>query len=68
MNLDGAHLKSVIGERFVLTFPKDEVFEFSFILEFEEINNLVEYGEFILGLEITKDMSITILKIKGDSG
>ena len=67
MNLDGAHLKSVIGASFVLTFPKDEVFEFYFILEFEEINNLVEYGEFILGLEITKDMSITILKIKGDS-
>ena len=50
-----------------LSSSKGHTFSFSFRLEFEATNNIVEYEALLLGLEIAKDVGIKMLSIKGDS-
>ena len=66
MNFDGVHSKYGKGVRFSISSPRGQVFNFSFRLEFEATNNVVEYEELLLGLEIAKDMGIKMLNIRGD--
>jgi ribonuclease HI len=67
MNFDGAHSRSGKGAGIVLKSPTGKTYNFSFRLEFDATNNVVEYETLFLGLEIAKDMGIKILNIKGDS-
>jgi ribonuclease HI len=46
--------------------PSQEVITLSFKLEFETMNNIVEYEALVLGLRATKDMKIDELSIFGD--
>ena len=67
MHFDGAHSRSGKGEGNVLTSPSKQSYYFAFRLEFEVTNNVAEYEALLLGLEISKDMGIKALNIKGDS-
>jgi hypothetical protein len=67
MNFDGAFSRAGKGGRIVLQSPSGETLKFSFRLEFDATNNVVEYEALILGLEICKDKGIKCLNIKGDS-
>ena len=55
------------GDGFVITSPIGQGFNFFFRLEFEATNNVAEYEELLLRLEIAKDMGIKMLNIRGDS-
>ena len=67
MNFDGAHSRSGKGVGVAITSPRGQVFNFDFRLEFEATNNVAEYEALLLGLEITKDMGIKMLNIRGES-
>jgi ribonuclease HI len=67
MHFDGAHSRSGKGAGNVLTSPSKQSYYFAFRLEFEVTNNVAEYEALLLGLEISKDMGIKALNIKGDS-
>ena len=67
MNFDGAHSRSGKGVGVIITSPRGQVFKFSFRLEFEATNNVVEYETLLVGLEIAKDTGIMMLNIRGDS-
>jgi ribonuclease HI len=51
----------------VFVSPKGDTLCYAFHLEFEAMNNVVEYESLFLGLNMDKDMGIKILKIQGDS-
>jgi ribonuclease HI len=55
------------GACIMFTSPSDELLYYSFRLEFEATNNVVEYEALLLGLNIAKDLGIKILHIIGDS-
>jgi ribonuclease HI len=40
---------------------------FSYRLEFDCTNNIVEYEALLLGLELAREMGIKVLKVIGDS-
>jgi ribonuclease HI len=67
MNFDGAHSRSGKGAWIVPKSPTGKSYSFAFGLDFDATNNVVEYEALLLGLEISKDMGIQILNIKGDS-
>jgi ribonuclease HI len=67
MNFDGAHSRSSKGVGIVLKSPTGETYNFAFRLEFDATNNVAEYEALLFALEISKDMDIKILNIKGDS-
>jgi ribonuclease HI len=67
MNFNGSHSRSGKGAGIVLVSPTGKSYNFAFRLEFDATNNVVEYEELLLGLEIAKYMGIKILNIKGDS-
>jgi len=47
---DGAYSKEGIGDGFLLIAPGGNFFPFSFKLEFETTNNMVEYETLIISL------------------
>jgi len=53
----------------MFTSPSDELlyYSFSFRLEFEATNNVVEYETLLHGLNMDKDLGIKFLHIIGDS-
>jgi hypothetical protein len=51
----------------VFTSPQGDTLCYAFHLEFEAMNNVVEYEALLLGLNMAKDMGIKIMKIQGDS-
>ena len=55
------------GAGIVLISPSGEEKYFSFHLEFEATNNVVEYEALLFGLEITRDQKIKCLSVIGDS-
>ena len=67
MNFDGAYSRTGKGAGVVIISPEGKVFNFVFRLEFEATNNVAEYEELLLGIEIAKDMGAKLLNIKGDS-
>jgi ribonuclease HI len=67
MNFDGAFSRSGKGSGIVLQAPSGQIFKFSYRLEFDATNNVVEYEALFLGLEVCKDMGVKCLNIKGDS-
>ena len=66
MSFDGAYPKAGKGAGIVITSPWDKKFTFAYRLEFDASNNVAKYEALLLGLEITKDMGIHVLSIKGD--
>ena len=67
MKFDGAKSQSGMGAGIVLTSPCDDNHCFSFHLEFEGTNNVVEYEALFLGLELAKYYGIELLDIVGNS-
>jgi ribonuclease HI len=67
MFFDGAYSKERVGACIVLISPTQKEIQFSYKLEFEATNNVVEYEALILGLEATRKMQITKLVAFGDS-
>jgi ribonuclease HI len=66
MNFDGAFSRAGKGVGIVLQAPNGEVLKFSYRLEFDATNNVVEYEALLLGLELCKDRGVKCLNIKGD--
>lgn len=64
---DGSSSKEGAGACIVLISPANEVFSFSYKLEFETTNNIVKYEALILGLKATKDLNVKRLEVFGDS-
>ena len=50
----------------MLKSPLGHIFRFSYRLEFEATNNVVEYEALLLGLELAKALRVNLLSIKGD--
>ena len=67
MYFDGAYSKAGKGACIVIISPSNKIYNFSFRLEFEASNNVVEYEALFLRIETAKDMGIKMLYIKGDS-
>lgn len=67
MHFDGALSRHSAGARVVITFPSGEETIYSFRLEFDCTNNVVEYEALLLGLEIARDRKIKCLSVVGDS-
>lgn len=51
----------------VLTSPDDHTTTISHKLTFTCTNNVAEYEAFLMGLAITKNLGVQILKVMGDS-
>ena len=66
MYFDGAYSKAGKGAGIVVISPSNKIYNFSFRLEFEASNNVVEYEALLLGLETAKYKGIKKLNIKGD--
>jgi ribonuclease HI len=64
---DGACSKEGVGVGVVLISPTKKEVHFSYKLELEATNNVVEYESLILGLEVTRKIKITMLVVFGDS-
>ena len=67
MNFDRAHSRAGKRASIVITSPSAIIFNFALRLEFEATNNVVEYEALLLGVEVSKDMGIKMLCIKGNS-
>ena len=67
MHFDGAKSRHGVGAGIVLISPSGEEKYFSFRLEFEATNNMAEYEDLLLGLEIARDQKIKCLSVIGDS-
>ena len=52
MNFDGAYSKAGKWSGIIIISLEGKVFNFAFRLEFEETNNVAEYEELQLGIEI----------------
>jgi ribonuclease HI len=63
----GAHSSLGSGPGIVFLSPDKEATFFSYKLEFDCTNNIVEYKALILGLNLTIDMNIKILHVRRDS-
>jgi ribonuclease HI len=64
---DGAHSSVGLGAGIVLILPDKGVTCFSYKMEFDCTNNISEYQALVLGLNLTIDMNIRYLHVKGDS-
>ena len=67
MHFDGAFSIAGKGVGIVIESPSHKEFNFSYRLEFNATNNVVEYEALLLGLEVCKDKGIKKLEVKGDS-
>ena len=66
MHFDGAKSRHGAGAGIVLISLFGEEKYFSFRLEFEATNNMAEYEDLLLGLEIARDQKIKCLSVIGD--
>jgi ribonuclease HI len=66
MHFDGARFRTSTGVGIIFTSPRGDTTSFSYILEFETTNNVVEYEVIFLGLELARDMGIQVSKIMRD--
>jgi ribonuclease HI len=66
LEFDGVNSSSGSGARMVLISPDKEATFFSYRLEFNCTNNIAEYKALILCLNITIDMNIKFLHVRGD--
>jgi ribonuclease HI len=67
LEYNGAHSSSGSAVGVVLISPDKEVTFFSYNLEFDCTKNIVEYKALILVLNLTIDMNIKFLHVRGDS-
>jgi ribonuclease HI len=67
MYFDGSSSKEGYGDGILLISPAQEIITLSYKLEFETINNIVEYEALVLGLNAAKDMAIENLTFFDDS-
>jgi len=63
----GTHLSSGSGVGIVLISPDNKTTLFSYMLEFNCTNNIVEYESLILGMNISIDICIKSLHVREDS-
>jgi ribonuclease HI len=66
MHFDGAQSRSNVGTSVVFTSPQGDINSYSYRLEFDTTNNVVEYESLLLGLELVRDMGIRVLVVVGD--
>jgi ribonuclease HI len=64
MYFDGARSRICAGAGIAFTSPQSEVTS-SYRLEFDCINNIVEYEAFLLGLALVREMGVKVLKVIG---
>ena len=64
---DGSTGKQGVGAGIWITSPSDESKFYSYKLNFDCTNNIVEYESLILGLEVLKRMKAQNISICGDS-
>jgi ribonuclease HI len=55
------------GAEAMLIPPEGDILKYAIQLEFQATNNTVEYEGLITGLQLTKDLDIWCLLIRGDS-
>ena len=67
MTFDGSSISIGRGARIVLANGENEALSMSFKLDFLYSNNVAEYEAYLTGLEITREMGIKRLKVRGDS-
>jgi len=67
MSLMGFSSKEGAGAGIVLISPANEVFTFSYKLEFETTNNIAAYEALILGLKAAKYLNVKGLEVLRDS-
>jgi ribonuclease HI len=67
LEFDGAHSSSGSSVGIVLIAPSHEATFFSYRLEFDCTNNIVEYEALIIGLDLSLDRKIKCLRVIGDS-
>jgi ribonuclease HI len=67
LEFDEAHASIGSSTGIVLVSPDKGVTYFSYRLEFDCTNNIDEYEALILGLNLTIDMNIMTLHVRGDS-
>jgi len=66
MHFVGAQSRSGVGVRIIFTSPQGETTIFSYILEIDITNIVVEYEALLLSLELERDMEINVLVVVGD--
>jgi ribonuclease HI len=59
LEFDGAHLSYGSGVGIVLTTPSKDTFYYSYILEYHCTNNVSEYEDLVLGLNLAIDRGVT---------
>jgi hypothetical protein len=67
LDFDGAHSSTGSSAGIVLRSSDNKTTIFSYRLEFDCTNNIVEYEALILGINLAIDMIIKNLHVKGDS-
>ena len=65
MFFDGAYSKEGNGAGVIFISPSGKTSKFSFLLNFECTNNIVEYEALIIGLDIAKAYGIKLLTVLG---
>ena len=65
MHFDGAINKDGVGAGVWIISPNREFMVYTFKLTFECMNNVVEYGDFILGLNVLKDLKENRIDVYG---
>ena len=64
---DGASNTLGLGVRAALISPENQCIPFTAKLGFDCMNNMAEYEAFALGIHVTIDFNIKLLKVYGDS-
>ena len=67
LEFDGSCSSSGSGVGIVLIPPQGEPEPLAFKLEFGNTNNTIEYEALLLGITVTKEKGVKILKAKGDA-
>jgi ribonuclease HI len=67
MYFDGSYTLKGAEAGVVLIAPKGDILKYAIQLEFLATNNIVEYKELVMGLQLAKDLDIRLLLIRGDS-
>jgi ribonuclease HI len=68
MHFDGAQSRSSVDAGIVFTSPQlGDITSYSYRLEFDITDNVVEFEVILLGLEFARDRRIKVLVVVGDS-
>jgi ribonuclease HI len=65
MHFDGAQSRSSASVGVVFTPPQGDITNYSYRLEFDTTNSVVEYEALLLGLELERSMGIRVLVVVG---